>query len=115
MGCPDEKFQADFFNNIAAVAVVLMFTKVVMQRSRQGTGGRRCLAVVHLATVLFAGLATAFSLWATSECNSEAWLHTTAWVCLAFAAAGLLIDVIAEDLISAVDWRKNPKPKLSGT
>ena len=35
MSCPNTAFQPDFFNNAAAIAVVLLFTKVVTHRLRK--------------------------------------------------------------------------------
>lgn len=104
MTCPDA-FKPDFFNNIAAIAVVLMFTKVVMHRSRQGSGGRRGLAVLHVGTVLSAGLAIVVSLRATDACGLDPCLHRAAWVFLAATAVGLLADLVVEDLGSAFDWK----------
>ena len=36
MACPRPDFQADFFNNVAAVAIVLIFAKVVAHRMHNG-------------------------------------------------------------------------------
>ena len=57
MPCPDPGPGADFFNNVAAVAVVLMFAKVVSHRSRKADYNPKWakrLAHAHVAAVLLA-------------------------------------------------------------
>jgi hypothetical protein len=101
-------FQPDFFNNIAAVAVVLMLTKVVMHRSRQ-VHWCRSLVVINLVVHAFAVLAAAAAIWvslsATDVCNTHPEWHRYAWYALAFAAGAFLIDILIEDVVGA--WMKN--------
>jgi hypothetical protein len=105
MGCADSNgFQPDFFNNIAAVAVVLMFTKVVMHRSRRGTEAKGFLATLHVITVILAGAAIAVSLWATGICTMDRSLHQAAWILLVATGVGLLVDVFIEDVGSVRGW-----------
>jgi hypothetical protein len=105
MGCLDSSgFQPDFFNNIAAIAIVLMLTKVVMHRSRKRQWGESMTAVVvglHVFTVLAAAVAVWISLAATDQRNTALEWHTYAWASLIAAAAGLFADVVVEDVIGA--------------
>jgi hypothetical protein len=52
MGCANSDFQADFFNNIAAIAIVLLFAKVVTHRTRKGSSARGSLALLHLVSMI---------------------------------------------------------------
>jgi hypothetical protein len=89
-------FAPDFFNNVAAIAVVLMLTKVVMHRTRRGCWGPRLLAGLHLLTMLAAGGATWISLDATHRCDPNH--HQIALYLLIAAGIGLLIDLLVEDV-----------------
>jgi cytochrome c biogenesis factor len=90
------KFTPDYFNNVAAIAVVLLFTKVVMHRWRRGSRAHLFLALFHVAAVLAAGAAIVISLWATGTCEDVS--HPLAWVFLAFAGLGLLVDILIEEV-----------------
>ncbi len=105
MACTsDSGFQPDFFNNIASVAVVLLFTKVVMHRTRRGIAAKGCLATLHVITLLLAGAAIVISLWATGICTMDHCLHQAAWILLAAAGIGLSIDLVIEDVGSVRGW-----------
>jgi undecaprenyl pyrophosphate phosphatase UppP len=97
--------QPDFFNNVAAIAVVLMFTKIVTHQSRKGkpdstrTGksdsiGKR--GAFHATMVIAAAGAIVVALIAT-EVHSEATaFYILAWVMLGVAGLVLIIDEIRE-------------------
>jgi len=67
MACSN--FQPDFFNNVAAVAIVLIFAKVVAHRTQEGRG--TCRLRRHVIAVLTAALATFVALLATAVCNDS--------------------------------------------
>jgi len=112
MACKD--FQPDFFNNVAAVAIVLILTKVVMHRSRRGYRGGLLsfvIVLVHVLTVLAAAGAIWISLWATDVCNMDLEWHKNAWYFLGAATALLLIDLMIEDVIGACVRRRSGAEK----
>jgi hypothetical protein len=116
MGCANSDFQADFFNNIAAIAIVLLFAKVVTHRTRKGSSARGSLALLHRVSMIGAGLAIAVSLWATDTRRVEPGFHTAAWWFLAAAGVGLLADTLIEDLGGAFKGKKsNADAQLGGT
>ena len=68
MACPE--FSPDFYNNVAAVAVVLMFAKVVTHRSRKAHHGPEwtsILAGFHIVAVLAAIVTVVVCLKATDS------------------------------------------------
>jgi hypothetical protein len=101
MSCPSDTFQPDFFNNAAAIAVVLLFTKVVAHRSRKGPPSRWAEGL-HVIAVIGAAVATGAALWATHECSTYRVLDDAVWGGLAAAGIALLIDILCED----VSWKR---------
>lgn len=95
MACTD--FQADYYNNIAAVAVVLLFAKVVGRRLSRASHGD-WLAVLHAAAVLAAALAATVAIWATEHCSQATIWHSLCWIGLIISATALLIDVLVDEL-----------------
>jgi hypothetical protein len=96
----DSSFSADFFNNVAAVAVVLLFTKVVTHRSRKEEStqqDKRRLAALHVVAVLSAAVAVGFSLLATGVCWKDPWIHIAAVSALVITSAILLTDIVIEE------------------
>lgn len=91
-------FTADFFNNVAAVAMVLMATKVVAHRTGKVTKGRRWRSVLHGCAVAAAVIAIGASLWATEWQKETTVLHVIAWMGLGGATVALLIDLFIEDV-----------------
>ena len=96
MSCPNGAFQPDFFNNAAAIAVVLLFTKVVTHRSRQ-IRRKAWVNWLHLLAVLGAAAAVGASLWATEQCAVDDRLDWLAWGGLGVAGFALLLDIVLED------------------
>jgi hypothetical protein len=99
-------FQADFYNNVAAIAAVVLFAKVVSHRFRKVPReklGALVLAVIHGIAVLAAMLAIAVSLRATDVQSSADGYRLTAWGALGVAGVFLLIDLGVD---SACDWWK---------
>lgn len=94
MSCTE--FQPDFYNNIAAVGVVLLFAKVVTRRASQAKHGD-WLAVVHAAAVVAAGMAAAVAIWATEHCTQTQVWHTLSWIGVIVAATALLVDVLVDE------------------
>ena len=97
MSCPSSAFQPDFYNNAAAIAVVLLFTKVVANRLRKGpppwwTQG------LHVIAVIGAAVAAGSALWATHECSTYRVLDYAVWGGLAAAGVALSIDIFCEDV-----------------
>lgn len=96
-----DAFTADFYNNVAAIAVVLMFTKVVSHRTRtaprQPKAVRR-LAGVHVAAVAAATVAVAISLAATSFKLSGPGVSLAAWITLGVACGLLVLDIVIDEL-----------------
>lgn len=100
-------FEADFFNNVAAIAVVLMFTKVVshhIRKVKRGTKWRRRLAVIHTVAVAAALIAATISLIATHCQPGGVGYHIAAWaawVFLGIAGIILLGDHVVDELAHA--------------
>jgi hypothetical protein len=85
----------DFFNNVAAVAAVLMFAKVVthhLRRELRVWPGRA--AVFHAVGVGAAVLALIVALLASDHNSAPCVVHVAAGALLAVAAAVLLVDEI---------------------
>lgn len=108
------QFEPDFFNNVAAIAVVLVFTKIVIHRSPKANtpGWTRLLSVLHVVAVGSAAVAIVFCLRATDVANEtdRGW-RTTVWVGVAFAGVILLVDIIATE---AFEWRERSKAHRNG-
>jgi hypothetical protein len=103
------KFDADFFNNVAAIAVVLIFTKIVVHRSKKtnARGWSRLLAVLHVVAVVSAAVALVYSLRATDiAIETDRGWRTIVWSGIALAGAILLVDIVAKE---AFEWRERPK------
>lgn len=104
-------FAPDFFNNVAAIAAVLMFTKVVTHRSHEvPPSGRRkqALAWVHLAAVAVASITIAASLIATQRKSTWPFLLHVAWVGLVLTGAALIVDILVDELHTARPHSKEP-------
>jgi undecaprenyl pyrophosphate phosphatase UppP len=85
--------QPDFFNNVAAVAVVLMFTKIVTHRSRTDKPtSTRNVAAYHVATVIATACAIVVALIATEVQSQAIGFHILAWLALGVAGLILIID-----------------------
>jgi hypothetical protein len=97
------EFAADFYNNVAAIAVVLMFTKVVAHRSRKvprKTLGTWILAALHVTALVAATVAIVASLRATDE-KSEGGYHCLAWLGLVTVGAILVADIAIDEVCAA--------------
>lgn len=105
MACSDQNFQADFFNNVAAVAVVLIFAKVVAHRMHEGDRGR-VSASFHVIAVFAAATAAAISIIGTERCSSWPTLHTVVGVALAAACVVLFLEIVIDDVGRAWGWRR---------
>jgi hypothetical protein len=118
--CPEAQFQADFFNNVAAVAMVLLFAKVFTHRSRkkkpefeQPTPWRANLrAWNHALAVLGAATAAAAALWATEDGSDNCLFHWFAWGGLLVAVAALVGEILVDDV--RPHW-KDLRKHLKGT
>ncbi len=97
MSCPNTAFQPDFFNNAAAIAVVLLFTKVVTHRLRK-VRRMRWVDWLHGLAVMGSVVAIGASLWATEKCSTVDLADRVAWIGLGVAGFALLFDVGLEDL-----------------
>jgi hypothetical protein len=93
----DSNLNADFFNNVAAVAVVLIFTKVVTNRARKAKRDTRWLARLHVGAVVSATAAVGLSLWATGSGQRSPCIAIAAAVALALTAALLIADIVIEE------------------
>ena len=106
MACTD--FQADYYNNIAAVAVVLLFAKVVGRRLSRASHGD-WLAVLHAAAVLAAGtvLPDVIEPYAASLAGAIRALTVLAACCLVVAAVGFagVVSVAVGGAFRAEDSR----------
>jgi hypothetical protein len=106
VSCPDTKFQADFFNNVAAVAMVLIFAKVVTHRShvadpkskRPTPRGALLRACWHTLGVSGAAVAVIAALWATEDGTDKCAFHYTAWVGLGVAGVVFLVEIVIDDV-----------------
>ncbi|MCW2517021.1 MAG: hypothetical protein JWR11_6063 [Mycobacterium sp.] len=104
------EFVADFANNVAAVAVVLLFAKLVTHRSRKlrAEDDPRIwiLFAVHVVAVVAAAAAVVLSLAAVyRKCDA---LGDVAWWAAAVAGVILIIDVLIEDMRDAARQAKRP-------
>jgi uncharacterized membrane protein YoaT (DUF817 family) len=105
VACSNPSFQPDFFNNVAAVAIVLIFAKVVVHRMRQRESravrqsGRRNR--IHVFAVLAASVAGGASLWATERQSDWCLFHWCAWIGLALASVIFVIEIIHDDVCAA--------------
>jgi hypothetical protein len=115
VACPDESFQPDFFNNVAAVAIVLTFAKVVAHRSRdresrtvEPSGWR---TFYHALAVLAAVLAAGASLWATEKQSDWGLFHWCAWGGLIVAGLVFVGEILHDD-VPAVKrrWQRLRRP-----
>lgn len=88
----------DFYNNVAAIAAVLMFAKLVTHRTRKATkyGSERRLAVVHTIGVATSAGAIVVSLIATAS-GAFTGLELCAWGLLGMSGLILVFDVLAAD------------------
>jgi hypothetical protein len=99
--CP-EPFQPDFFNNVAAVASVLIFAKVVSHRSRNRETQRSELqplrAFFHGLGVMAAVVAIGAALGATEAQADACILHGFAWGGLVVASMALIGEILIDDV-----------------
>jgi len=102
--CPEPDQGPDFFNNIVAIAVVLMFTKVVSHRSHktEKPALQRTLAALHVLAVFAAAATVAMGVVATDSrfTPGPVWLNVS-YALLFLTVALLLIDVCLEAVASA--------------
>ena len=100
MACPDPQFQADFFNNVAAVAIVLVFAKVVAHRKHKEPGVLR--ASMHGLAVLAAVAAAGIALWVThTRVDGGGW-HWLAGGTLVIAGLVFLGEILLDDVCSVL-------------
>ena len=108
MTCPKPEFQADFFNDVAAVAIVLIFAKVVAHRSRNGKPNadepKRWRAFWHVLGVLAAAAAAGAALWATEAGSDAGVFHWFAWGGLIVAGAAFVAEIVIDDVVPA--WKR---------
>jgi hypothetical protein len=102
--CPEPDQGPDFFNNMVAIAVVLMFTKVVSHRSHktEKPALRGTLAVLHVLAVFAAAATVGMGVVATDSrfTPEPVWLNVS-YALLFLTVAFLLIDVCLEAVASA--------------
>jgi steroid 5-alpha reductase family enzyme len=106
VSCPEPQFQADFFNNVAAVAIVLIFAKVVAHRSRKGES-KTWRRLSHGAAVAAAALATVAALLATEAAKDYRVFHWLAWIGLGVAGTAFVVEILIDDVFPAL---RRPKP-----
>jgi protein-S-isoprenylcysteine O-methyltransferase Ste14 len=94
MACSD--FQPDFFNSVAAVAIVLIFAKVVAHRTQDKRGGPR--SARHVIVVLTVTVATGIALWATAVCKDSSPWHWWAGGLLVVAVLVFVYEIIDDDV-----------------
>lgn len=87
----------DFYNNIAAVAAVLMFAKFVTHRTRKGQkpGSERWLFGFHFIGVAAAAVAILVALSATADGATDS--RILEWVSLGLSGLILVVDVLVDD------------------
>jgi hypothetical protein len=75
------EISSDFFNNVAAIAVVLMFAKIASHglRKARGKPGTHALAALHGIAVVAALVAVTASLIATYKPTKANGLDVVAW------------------------------------
>ena len=112
------QFAPDFFNNVAAIAVVLMFAKLVTHRSRRThrTGAEvKWLLLLHLACLGAAGVAVVVSMIAVSTESTDEWLQRSGWIAVAVAGLIVIGDVAVEDWRQAsADSKKSASTTTAG-
>lgn len=94
-------YQSDFYNNVAAIAVVLMFTKVVGHGLRKGRAKHPhpgMLKTLHIGVVVGAVIAATVALIATFQGSHWGFSHILAWAALGFTAFCLVSDILIEEL-----------------
>ncbi len=108
----DQQIPNDFFNNVAAVAAVLLFTKVVshaIHKNREHPVGHWLLAL-HVLNVLGVVVAVGVSLLATfspdQESVSARHLHQFAWGGLVLSGITLIAALIT---LEYRDWQRQHK------
>jgi steroid 5-alpha reductase family enzyme len=99
MSCPSS-FSPDFYNNVAAIAAVLMFTKVVAHRSRRAAPRVR-FVWLHTFAVFVTALVIGAALLATDRCSDSMCFRWIAWIGLGLAVVALVGDVLEEDFARA--------------
>ena len=88
-------FSPDFYNNVAAIAVVLIFTKIVSHGIRKVRG--KPTGVALHAVVGRAGVAAGAALIATFF-GSHGWcVIILAWAGIVTAAVSLIVDIVLEE------------------
>jgi hypothetical protein len=86
----------DFYNNVAAIASVLMFAKLVTHRTRKARDRNEILLVsFHTAAVVASAGAIAVSLIATADGSAD--LRWLAWWLLGASGSILIVDVLVDD------------------
>ncbi len=102
MACPDQNFQADFFNNVAAIAVVLIFAKVYAHRSRHrgphDAEPSAPRARFHGLAVTAAAVAAAVALLATEDATDRCIYHLLAGGGLVISGIILVGEILHDDL-----------------
>jgi hypothetical protein len=99
MACPND-FEPDFFNNVAAVAMVLIFAKVVAHRSNKHPGpGRRFWHGFAVATAVVAAGA---ALVATERRSDWCLLHWLAGGFLVLAGVTFIVEIMHDDVWPSV-------------
>lgn len=113
-----DSFEPDFYNNVAAVSVVLMFTRIVahgMRKARKaddnpGTGcANFVLNFLHAVTVIAAVVGLAAALMATSRRKTDvSWIVHLDLHCWSWAGLGVAtVCMIGTLLVEACEDRSN--------
>lgn len=106
-------FSPDFYNNVAAIAVVLIFTKVVSHGIRK-VRGKPTGVVLHAAVVGGAGVAAGAALIATFF-GSHGWcVIILAWAGIVTAAVSLIFDMSSRNVLTADRRRRRVKTRFTG-
>ena len=106
----DSSFSADFFNNVAAVAVVLIFTKVLTHRSRKAKNAANdtpLLSQLHVGAVVLAVVAVGISLLNTANQRlrgRRTWVLQLLKHLPAYSANLLACILVAFFYLSAMVW-----------
>ena len=94
-----DQFTADFFNNVAAVSIVLLFAKIVSHRTRREPArSNTAIKMLHAVCIVAAAVGLVVGLVATDIKSDSLALRVLAWVALAVAGLVLIVDLLAEDL-----------------
>ena len=109
MTCPTPEFQADFFNDVAAVAIVLIFAKVVAHRSRNGKPHtdepKRWRAFWHVLAVLAKPQwRQALRCGRRRPVRDACVFHWFAWGGLIVAGAAFVAEIVIDDVVPA--WKR---------